>query len=82
MPTRSATSLLGQPELLDQLAVGVRLVDRVEVGALHVLDERELELLAIRELADERRDPLEADDPRRADAPLAGDELVAVDASR
>ena len=79
LPTRSATSLLGQPELVDQLAIGERLVDRVEVGALHVLDERDLELRAIGELANERGDPFEADEPGRAHAPLAGDELVAVE---
>ena len=71
--------LLGEPELVDQLAVGQRLVDRVEVRALQVLDERDLELVAVGELADERRDPLEAGEAGRTHAPLAGDELVAVE---
>ncbi len=72
-------ALLGEPELVDELAVGEGLVDRVEVGALDVLDERDLELVAIRELADERRDALEAREPGGAHAALAGDELVAVE---
>ena len=58
--------VLGEPELVDQLAVGERLLDRVEVGALDVLDEGELELVAVGELADERRDPLEAGQRRGA----------------
>ena len=72
-------ALLGEPELVDQLAVGERLVDRVEVRALDVLDERDLELVAVRELADERGDALEAREAGGAHAALAGDELVAVE---
>ena len=78
-PTRVASSSWLNAELVDQLAVGVRLLDRVEVRALEVLDERQLELLAIGELADDRRDALQAGQPRGADAALAGDELVAVE---
>ena len=65
-----------------ELAVRERLLDRVEVGALHVLDERDLELVAIGELADERGDVVEAGEARRAHATLAGDELVAVEGLR
>ena len=54
---------LGEPELIDELAVGVCLLHRVEVGTLEVLDERELQLLGIRELTDDRRDPFEANEP-------------------
>ena len=71
--------LLGEPELLDELAVGQRLVDRVEVGALHVLDEGDLELRPVGELANEGRDALQADQARGPHAALAGDELVAVE---
>src|SRR5262249_46799538 len=39
----------------------------------------ELELVAVSELPDDRRDPLEADDPGGPYASLAGDEGVAVD---
>ena len=59
-PTRVGDVVLAEAELVDQLAIGVGRLDRVEVLALEVLDERELELLAIGELADDRRDPLEA----------------------
>ena len=39
--------VLGVAELADQLLVAQRLLERVEVGALHVLDDRELERLAV-----------------------------------
>ena len=55
------------------------LLDRVEVRALEVLDEGQLELLPIGELADDRRDALEAGEPGRPEPALAGDELVAVE---
>ena len=71
--------VLAEPELVDQLAVGLGRLERVEVLALEVLDEGELELLAIGELADDRRDAVEAGRLRGAQPPLAGDELVAVD---
>ena len=72
-------AILGEPELVDELAIRVGGLDRVEVLALEVLDERELELIAIGQLAHERRDPVEAGGLRRAQPPLTGDELVAVD---
>ena len=78
-PTRVGDVVLGEPELVDQLAVGVGRLDRVEVRALEVLDERELELVAIGELADDGRDALEAGGLGGAQPALAGDELVAVD---
>ena len=68
-----------EPELVDELAVGEGGLDRVEVLALEVLDERELELLAVGELADDRRDPVQAGRDRGPEATLAGDELVAVE---
>ena len=57
--------LVGVAELVDELPVGERGLDRVEVLALEVLDERELELLVVGELADDRRDPLQAGRDRR-----------------
>ena len=57
----------------------MRLLDRVEVRALDVLDEGQLELIAIGELADDRRDPLEAGQLGGPDATFAGDELIAVE---
>ena len=78
-PDAGRDVVLAEPELVDQLAVGVGRLDRVEVLALQVLDERELELVAIDELADDGRDAIEAGRLGRPEAALAGDELVAVD---
>ena len=78
-PTRVGDLVLAEPELLDELAVGVGRLERIEILALEVLDEGELELIAIGELADDRRDPLEAGRLGRTESALAGDELVAVD---
>ena len=78
-PDARREAVLGEPEFVDELAVGIGRLDRVEILALEVLDERELELIAIGELAHERRDALEAGGLGRPQAPLAGDELVAVD---
>ena len=54
----------------------------VEILALEVLDERHLELGLVIELADDRRDPLEAGRRGRAQPPLAGNQPVAVDRLR
>ena len=75
-PTRAATSLVGEPEVLDELLVGGGLLERVEVVAVQVLDERLLERGGVVGLADERRDRLEADPPGRPPAALARDQLV------
>ena len=48
--------VLGQAELLGKLAEGVGLLDRVEVFALDILDEGQLELLTVRQLAHDGRD--------------------------
>ena len=74
--------VLGQAELLVELPEGVGLLDRVEVFALDVLDERQLELLAIGELADDGRDPLETGQPGRLDTTLAGHDPIAVERLR
>ena len=79
-PTRSAICFLGQVELVAQLAVCARLLHRVEVGALEVLHERELELIAARRawrtMAGIRSSPAICGGPEAA---LAGDEAVAVE---
>src|SRR4029079_17488291 len=51
----------------------------IKILSLQVLDERELELLAIGQLSDDRRDAFEPGRLRGAQPALAGDELVAVD---
>jgi hypothetical protein len=75
-------SVLREPELIDQLAVGVGRFDRVEVLALKVLDEGELELVAVRELADQGGDAVEAGGLGGSKAAFPSHELVAVDRLR
>ena len=70
--------VLGQPELVGQLAVGVGLFHGVEVRALDVLDDGDGKLVALGELADDGRDVVQPGHLRGANAPLAGDELVSV----
>ena len=58
--------------------VCTRLVDRIQVLALDVLDERDQERLAIGDRADDCRDRGEPRLLGREETPLAGDELVSV----
>ena len=64
---RLGQPLLGVAEAVHQLAVALRLLERVEVGALDVLDDRELEHLGV----GERRAPPPAARARRRAAPPA-----------
>ena len=72
----AADLLAREAELLDQQRAGARLLDRVEVLAGHVLDQRELERLGVVVRAHERGDRLEPRELGRAPAALAGDQLV------
>ena len=58
--------------------VAARLLDRVEVLALHVLDDRDLERLVVGDLDRHDRHVVQAGALRRAPAPLAGDDLEVV----
>ena len=51
--------LVGEAEVLDQLLVGRRLLERVEVLAVEVLDQRLLERVGVVDRPDDRRDGLE-----------------------
>ena len=51
-----AELLLGMAIFVDQALIGLRLLDRVEVLALDILDQRDLERLVVAELADDRRE--------------------------
>ena len=62
----------------EQLAVAARLFDRVQVLALQVLDERELERLRRRRRQHAHRHPLQARQPRGPPPPLTCDDLVAL----
>ena len=64
---RLGQPLLGVAEAVHQLPVALRLLERVEVGALHVLDDRQLEHLGV----GERRAPPPAAHARRRAAPPA-----------
>ena len=68
--------LLPQAEFLGQPREGQRFFDRVQVLALQVLDERELQHLLVGRRADNGRRLQQADLARRAPAALPGDELI------
>ena len=68
--------------LVDELLVADRLLERVEVRALDVLDDREFERLLVADVMDDDRHLVQAGPLRRAPAPLAGDDLVALAAAR
>ena len=59
-PTRLAMRSWREAELVDQPAEAASRLDRIEVLALEVLHERDLEPSLLVELANDRRDPLEA----------------------
>ena len=69
-------ALLGVAEAVDQLSVARRLLDRVEVGALDVLDDGDLQDLAVVEISYDYGYFFETGLLGRAPAPLAGDDLV------
>ena len=83
LPTRLGDLLLRQPEVVVELVIRHRLFDRVEVLALDVLDERDLQRVALgHHLFDDDRDGGQAGLLRGAEAALAGDELVLVAGAR
>src|ERR1700709_1613864 len=65
-------------ELVGKRVIALRLLHRVEILALHVLDDRKLERVAIADVERHDRYFMKAGDLRRAPAPFAGDDLVAV----
>ena len=73
---RFGEARLAAPELAHQAAIGFGFLERREIGALQILDQRDLDHLGIAEAADEDRDLVQPDALRRAPAPLAGDQLV------
>ncbi len=70
--------VVGEVEVLDQLLVGGRLLERVEVLAMDVLDQGVLERGGVVDVADDGGHRREAGPLGRPPAALAGDELVAV----
>src|SRR5690349_16436229 len=75
---RAAELFLGVAEFLDQAAVALAFLDRVEILPLDVLDQRDLGRAAIVHLADDHRNLVQPCRLRRAPAPLTGKNLVAI----
>ncbi len=73
-----AERLLGVAVIGDELAIAFRFLDRVEVLALDVLEQGDLERLGIGKIAHDHRHFVESRLLGRAPAPLAGDDLVAM----
>ena len=67
---------LGEIEILDQLAVAERFLDWVEILALEIFDEGELENFAIVRFADEDGELGEAGDLGGAPATFTGDQFI------
>src|SRR5690606_25046188 len=67
--------VLGAAEVLQQLLVGVRLLQGIELGAVEVLQQRIAQEIVIAGFTDDRGDRLEAGTARRAPATLTHDEL-------
>jgi hypothetical protein len=61
-----------------QLAITLRLFDRVEVGALDVLDDRDFQHLGIVEVPHDDGDLVNLGPLRGPPAPFAGNDLIAV----
>ena len=76
-PRRPREILFREAQVLDQRRAGPRLVDRVEVLAGHVLDQRRLKPPGSSCVADDRGDLLQPGLLGGPPAPLAGDQLVA-----
>ena len=70
--------ILGVAVSLDELAVGLGFLQRVEILALDILDQRDLGSRRIVDFADNRGDAVELSSLRRAPPPFAGDDLEAV----
>ena len=76
-PMRRRQLLLGAAEVVEQLLVGGRLLERVELAAVQVLQQGVAQEVVVLGLLDDRRDGLLAGLLGRAPAALAHDELEA-----
>ena len=66
---------LGAAKLVHQPAVGLGFLERRQILALQVLDQRDFQRVGIRQRADDDRDFVQPDALRGAPPPLAGDQL-------
>ncbi len=71
--------VLAVAEFVHQRAIAFRLFERIEIGALDVLDDRELQRLGVGRFDDDDGHFVQAGALRRAPAAFAGDDLVSVD---
>ena len=67
--------LVGHAELLRQALDAARFLERIEVLALHVLDQRHRRGGLVRHVANKDRHAIEAGQAGGADAPFTGDDL-------
>ena len=81
-PTAFADRVVGQAEFVDQPREAVRLLERIQILALDVLDQRQRERRLIGHRLHERRHSFESRALRRAPAALAGDDLEAAAVDR
>ena len=78
LPDPRRDVVVGQGEVLDELLIRGGFLERVQLFALHVLDDRLLEHRCVVGGADDRGDRLEPDPARGTPAALARDQLEAV----
>ena len=76
-PSRDGQLLLGDVELLEQLLVGGRLFQRVQVGPMDVLQQRVPEQVGVLGAPDDRRDGADAGPLRGPPTALTHHQLVA-----
>ena len=65
-------------EFIRQRVIALRLFHRIEIFALHVFDDRDLERVAVADVDRHDRHFVQTGDLRRAPAPFAGDDLETV----
>ena len=78
LPTFLGDVFLAAFEFVRERVIALRLFHRVEVFALHVLDDHDLERVSVADFDGDDRHLMQAGELRGAPAAFAGDDLVAV----
>ena len=78
LPTIFCDVFLAAFELVRQRVIALRLFHRIEVFALHVLDDRDFECVAVTDLDRNDRHFVQAGELRGTPAAFAGNDLVAI----
>src|SRR5438067_9073899 len=73
--------ILAIAELFHQRAITLRLFERIEIRALHILDDRKLQRFGITGFDDNDRHFVQAGALRRAPTPFAGDYFIEIGAA-